>query len=144
MPEYRGSIGGNSVLPAKDFDAATAGSIKKGDLVTLDATGKVVKLAATSANVLGVSEGINPQTDYEKNNNIEKHKVRTSLEQVVSIGYSSTAPIVGTSYAILVDAGVQKLNTGAAVAGEVKTLKVVDVKSSRGEAYVVIATGALE
>lgn len=136
MAEYRGSINGNQTLPAKDLTVATGQTIVKGDLVTLDATGKLVKAGAASANLLGVSDGANPQTEYEKANGIVVHKVRPSKDQVIEVDYTGGTPVVGTAYAINAS---QQINVADTT--NPKTLKVVAIV--RGKAHATVAISAI-
>ena len=134
--EFRYSLGGDSVLPCLDFDIdATYTNPKKGDLVKLNANGKVVKAAPGDTAVLGVSEG----PYFEGLENPPKRvKVRTSPLAVYEI------PYVGTTKTSLTDADIgavfdidanQNLNLDDTANG---FLKVVGYNNEKKTAYVQI------
>lgn len=133
MPEYRGSLTGESVLPAKDYAVATGQGLKKGDLVTLNASGELVKATSSSTNLLGVSEGKAIQTEYEESVNKLFHKVRPSNQQIIELEVTGGTPVIGQAYGITNDHKLDVGGTGSLV----KVIRLVNDK-----AWVTIAASA--
>lgn len=129
----------------KDFDVATAGDAKKGDLVRLNATtGKVEQAAAAGVKGFGVVEGTEflglgqggtyaaTAASATASASATTIKVRVDGTSVYRIPFTGT-PVIGGSYDIAVASGDQTLNAAATTNPQ---LKVVDIKGS--VAYVTI------
>ena len=160
------SLDGSGISSIQDFALdtvanyqASAGTngYKKGDLVALNASGKVIRANAASAKAIGVVEGFeflglvaqgqpyaatrasfndSAQDTTKYPNGIVK--VRVETDTVYRLPYTGGTPVVGTAYAIVLDAaGDQKLNTGS-VANPL--VKVVDVDTATGNAFVTMAS----
>lgn len=135
MIRYRRTIGADAAMAVKDFelDAAYAPTAKKGDLVKLNAAGKVVAAAAADVAVLGVYEG--PCVKMEKET-IVMGKVRTAPEAVYEMTFSGGTPVAdGTGYPIGLTAGDYFLNAAARTTPVVKLIKILP----NGNAEVVIS-----
>lgn len=132
MPEYRGSLTGDSVLPAKDYPVAVGQTLKKGDLVTL-VDGELVRATSSSPNLLGVSEGKAIQTEYEESANVLFHKVRPSNQQIIELEVVGGEPQIGQVYGITDNHELDASSTGTLV----KVIRVVN-----GKAWVTIAASA--
>jgi hypothetical protein len=162
------SLDGSGISSIQDFALQTvalyqagAGTngYKKGDLVALDATGKIIRVNAGSTKAIGVVEGFeflglvaqgqpyaatrasfndSAQDTTKYPNGVVKVRVETDTVYRVPISGTASSVIAGTAYAIILDAaGDQKLNQASVVN---PLLKVVDVDVPNAIAYVTMAS----
>jgi hypothetical protein len=160
------SLDGSGISSIQDFALntvalyqASAGTngYKKGDLVALDATGKIIRVNAGSTKAIGVVEGFEflglvaqgqpyAATRASFNDSAQDTtkfpngvcKVRVETDTVYRVPYTGGVPVVGTAYAIVLDAaGDQKLNTASVVN---PLVKVVDVDTTTANAYVTMSS----
>jgi hypothetical protein len=158
------SLDGSGVSSIQDFALqtttlykASAGTndYKRGDLVALDATGKLVRANAASTKAIGILEGQeflglvaqgqpyaaarssfndSAQDTTKYPNGVGKVRVESDSVYRVPISGTAASVIVGAAYNIILDAaGDQKLNQALQT---VPLVKVVDVDVANAIAYV--------
>lgn len=129
---YRRNLSGNdSIIPAKlyELDETYAATAKRGDLVKLNASGKVVKAVAGDTAVLGVLETIEIKKESETKT---YGSVRSGSGAIYEVPASAGGAKVGLAYGITADQAVDVANTTNTV------VKVVDVRPN-GNLDVVIS-----
>jgi hypothetical protein len=162
------SLDGSGISSIQDFALNTvalyqSGSgtngYKKGDLVALDATGKVIRANAASTKAIGVVEGFeflglvasgqpyaatrasfndSSQDTTKYPNGVVKVRVETDTVYRLPISGTASSVIVGAAYNIILDAaGDQKLNQALQT---VPLVKVVDVDVPNAIAYVTMSS----
>lgn len=137
--EFRRARLGDSAQPVRDFelDAVYAPNAKFGDIVKLNATGKVVAAATNDILVLGVFLGKNPKLDVET---VVTGKVRTSSDAIYEVTVTGAGPTVGKSYPATLTAGEYNLNSAV----ETTPLFTVLGVYPNGNAEVVFKAGTLQ
>lgn len=160
------SLDGSGVSSIQDFpldtlanyqSGAGTNGYKKGDLVSLNAGGKIYRTKAADVKAIGVIEGFEftglvaqgqpyAATRASWNDSAQDTtkypngvvKVRVETDTVYRIPYTGGTPVIGTAYAIVLDAaGDQKLNVASVVN---PLVKVVDVDTATTMAYVTMAS----
>jgi hypothetical protein len=160
------SLDGSGLSSIQDFPLDTVSNyqsgagtngFKKGDMVSLNASGKTIRTKAADTKSIGVVEGFeftglvaqgqpyaaaraswndSAQDTTKYPNGVVK--VRVETDSVYRVPYTGGTPIIGTAYAIVLDAaGDQKLNVASVVN---PLLKVIDVDTATTMAYVIMAS----
>lgn len=133
--EFRRALRNDNTIPAKDYplDPTYAQTAKKGDLVRLNGSGKLVKATSADSNVLGVLVGF----DFEGiGNPFEIGKVIIDPEAVYEATFVGNGAIaVGNAYGIDDNSNLDTNDTTTVIA------KIVEVVN--GKPYVAITARQL-
>lgn len=164
--EFAYALDGAAVSTIKDFpldtlanyqSGAGTNGFKKGDLVSLNASGKIIRTKAADTKAIGVVEGFEftglvaqgqpyaatraSFTDSAQDTSKYPNgvvKIRVESDSVYRVPVSGSAPVLGTAYAIVLDAaGDQKVNQASVVN---PLVKVVDYDASKNVAFVILAS----
>lgn len=166
--EFAYALDGAAISTIKDFPLETLANYKsgagtndwkKGDLVSLNASGKIIRTKAADAKAIGVIEGFeftglvaqgqpyaasrasfldSAQDTTRYPNGVVK--VRIESDSVYRVPVTGSAPTLGTAYAIVLDAaGDQKVNQ-ASVTNPL--VKVVDYDATKNVAFCILASNS--